>query len=257
MMKWARFKRGNCEYTGFLAEDALHAVEGEIYTGDWRKTGETFLLAEVELLAPCRPTKVVCIGLNYRDHAQEMGEDLPAEPILFLKPPSAVIGAGQFILYPEWIGRMDYEAELAVVLGKRGKNISVEGAAEYIFGFTCGNDITARHLQKKDGQWSRAKSFDTFCPLGPWIATGIDASALNISLTVNGEVKQQSSTAQLVANPAQLVAFVSRVMTLEAGDVILTGTPSGVGPLKPGDSVTVRIEQVGELTNTVIAESVA
>lgn len=152
---------------------------------------------------------------------------------------------------------MDYEAELAVVLGKRGKNISVEGAAEYIFGFTCGNDITARHLQKKDGQWSRAKSFDTFCPLGPWIATGIDASALNISLTVNGEVKQQSSTAQLVANPAQLVAFVSRVMTLEAGDVILTGTPSGVGPLKPGDSVTVRIEQVGELTNTVIAESVA
>ncbi len=254
-MKWARFKKDNREHTGFLAEETLHAVEGDIYTGDWRKTGETFLLAEVQLLAPCRPTKVVCIGLNYRDHAHEMGEDLPAEPILFLKPPSAVIGAGQFIIYPEWIGRMDYEAELAVVFGKRGKNISAGDAAEYIFGYTCGNDITARHLQKKDGQWSRAKSFDTFCPLGPWIATGVDASALDISLTVNGELKQQSSTTQLVADPAILVAFVSRVMTLEAGDVIMTGTPSGVGPLKTGDSVTVRIGSVGELTNTVIAEN--
>ncbi|MBS3900167.1 MAG: fumarylacetoacetate hydrolase family protein [Dethiobacter sp.] len=254
-MKWVRFKKGNCEYTAFLAEETLHAVEGDIYTGDWHKTGELFLLAEVELMAPCRPTKVVCIGLNYRDHAQEMGEALPAEPILFLKPPSAVIGAGQFILYPEWIGRMDYEAELAVVIGKRGKNIAAGDAWQHIFGYTCGNDITARHLQKKDGQWSRAKSFDTFCPLGPWIVTEIDASALDISLTVNGELKQQSSTTQLVANPAQLVAFVTRVMTLEAGDVILTGTPAGVGPLKPGDSVTVRIGSVGELTNTVIAES--
>ena len=254
-MKWVRFKKGNCEYTGFLAEELLHVTEGDIYVGEWRKTGEAFPLAEVELLAPCRPTKVVCVGLNYRDHAQEMGEDLPAEPIIFLKPPSAVIGAGQFIVYPEWIGRMDYEAELVVVLGKRGKNINSADAAEYIFGYTCGNDITARHLQKKDGQWSRAKSFDTFCPLGPWIVTGIDASALDISLVVNGETKQQSSTTQLVVNPAELVAFVSRVMTLEPGDVILTGTPSGVGPLKPGDSVTVRIGKVGELTNTVIAES--
>lgn len=253
-MKWVRFKKGNCEYIGFLAEEVLHVVEGDIYVGDWRKTGEAFPLAEVELLAPCRPTKVVCVGLNYRDHAQEMGECLPSEPIIFLKPPSAVIGAGQFIVYPEWIGRMDYEAELVVVLGKRGKNISSADAAEYIFGYTCGNDVTARHLQKKDGQWSRAKSFDTFCPLGPWIVTGIDASALDISLVVNGEIKQQSSTTQLVVNPAELVAFVSRVMTLEPGDVILTGTPSGVGPLKPGDSVTVRIGKVGELTNTVIAE---
>jgi len=254
-MKWVRFKKGNREYTGFLAEELLHVTEGDIYVGEWRKTGEAFPLAEVELLAPCRPTKVVCVGLNYRDHAQEMGEDLPAEPIIFLKPPSAVIGAGQFIVYPEWIGRMDYEAELVVVLGKRGKNITSADAAEYIFGYTCGNDITARHLQKKDGQWSRAKSFDTFCPLGPWIVTGIDASALDISLVVNGETKQQSSTTQLVVNPAELVAFVSRVMTLEPGDVILTGTPSGIGPLKPGDSVTVRIGKVGELTNTVIAES--
>lgn len=254
-MKWVRFKKGNREYTGFLAEELLHVTEGDIYVGEWRKTGEAFPLAEVELLAPCRPTKVVCVGLNYRDHAQEMGEDLPAEPIIFLKPPSAVIGAGQFIVYPEWIGRMDYEAELVVVLGKRGKNITSADAAEYIFGYTCGNDITARYLQKKDGQWSRAKSFDTFCPLGPWIVTGIDASALDISLVVNGETKQQSSTTQLVVNPAELVAFVSRVMTLEPGDVILTGTPSGVGPLKPGDSVTVRIGKVGELTNTVIAES--
>lgn len=254
-MKWVRFKKGNCEYTGFLAEELLYVTEGNIYVGEWRKTGEAFPLAEVELLAPCRPTKVVCVGLNYRDHAQEMGEDLPAEPIIFLKPPSAVIGAGQFIVYPEWIGRMDYEAELVVVLGKRGKNITSADAAEYIFGYTCGNDITARHLQNKDGQWSRAKSFDTFCPLGPWIVTGIDASALDISLVVNGETKQQSSTTQLVVNPAELVAFVSRVMTLEPGDVILTGTPSGVGPLKPGDSVTVRIGKVGELTNTVIAES--
>lgn len=253
-MRWARFKKGNYEYTGFLEGPFLHAVEGDIYMNDWRKTGEVFLLTEVELLAPCRPTKVVCIGLNYRDHALEMGKDLPEEPVLFLKPPSAVIGPGQFIVYPEWIGRMDYEAELALVLGKRGKNITAASATEFIFGYTCGNDVTARHLQKKDGQWSRAKSFDTFCPLGPWIATGIDASSLDISLTVNGEVKQQSSTAQLVVNPAELVAFVSRVMTLEAGDVILTGTPSGVGPLKAGDSVTVSIGKIGDLTNTVVEE---
>lgn len=255
MMKWARFVHNDREYTGFLEGERLFAVSGDFFGNDWQKTGDTFSLSEVRLLAPCRPTKIMCIGLNYRDHAAEMKEKLPEEPILFLKPPSAVIGPGDDIVYPQWIGRMDYEAELAVVIGRRAKNVSAAQAEDVIFGYTCANDVTGRHLQKKDGQWSRAKSFDTFCPLGPWIVTGVNASALAISLRVNDEVKQASSTSQLVCGPAQLVAFVSRVMTLEPGDVILTGTPSGIGPLNPGDSVTVDIEQIGQLTNSVVTEA--
>lgn len=254
-MKWVRFAHKDREYAGFLEEESLFAVNGEIYGSGWQKTGEVFALQDVRLLAPCRPTKVVCIGLNYRDHAEEMKHELPTEPLLFLKPPSAVIGAGEQIVYPQWIGRMDYEAELALVIGKRAKNVSVEEAAGHIFGYTCGNDVTARHLQKKDGQWSRAKSFDTFCPLGPWIVTGVNATFLAIVLDVNGEVKQKSNTAQLIYGPEALVSFVSQVMTLEPGDVLLTGTPAGVGPLLPGDSVTVEIEGIGRLTNTVVTAS--
>lgn len=251
-MKWARFIVHGSQYTGYLDGDLLKTITGDQF-GHYQDTGETFPLSEVTLLAPCQPTKVVCIGLNYHDHAVEMKMELPEEPLLFLKPPSAVIGHNQPIVYPDWIGRMDYEAELALVIGKKTKNVTAQEASAHIFGYTCGNDVTARHLQKKDGQWSRAKSFDTFCPLGPWIVTGLDASGLSISLDVNGEVKQQSSTAQLIFNPVQLVAAVSRVMTLEPGDVIMTGTSSGVGPLKTGDRVTIHIEGIGELSNPVLA----
>ena len=251
-MKWARFLFQDKEYTGFLEEEMLYVVEGNIYTGDWQKTGQTVSLADATLQSPCTPSKVVCIGLNYRDHAAEMKEELPQEPLMFMKPPSTVIGPGEPIIKPAWIGRMDYEAELAVVIGTQAKNVSEAEANDYIFGFTCGNDVTARHLQKTDGQWTRAKSFDTFCPLGPWIATDIDVSNTNISLQLNGETRQNSNSDQLVFNPQKLVALISRVMTLNVGDVILTGTPSGVGPMDAGDQVTVKIAQIGELTNPVL-----
>lgn len=250
-MKWSRFIHNNREYTGYLEGESLWVIEGDQFLGNWQKTGETFTLAEVTLQAPCKPTKVIGIGLNFRDHAKEMKMELPDEPIMFLKPPTSVIGPGADIIWPEWVGQMDYEAELAVVIGRQARNVPTAEALKYIFGYTCGNDVTARRLQKKDGQWARAKSFDTFCPLGPWIVTDVDVSDLAISLELNGEIKQKSSTNQLVFGIAELVAFTSRVMTLEAGDVILTGTPSGIGPLKPGDQVTVRIEQIGELTNPV------
>jgi 2-keto-4-pentenoate hydratase/2-oxohepta-3-ene-1,7-dioic acid hydratase in catechol pathway len=250
-MKWAKFVHKGKEYTGYVEEENLLVVEGNMFSS-WKATGESIPLHDVTLLAPCRPTTVAAIGLNYRDHAKEMKMELPKEPILFLKAASSVIGHGAPIVYPQWIGRMDYEAELVLVIGRKAKNVSVQDAQDYIFGYTCGNDVTARHLQKTDGQWARAKSFDTFCPLGPWIVTGVDASNLAISADLNGETRQQSSTAQLVFGPAELVSFVSRVMTLEPGDVIMTGTPSGVGPLKADDQVTVRIEQIGELSNPVV-----
>jgi 2-keto-4-pentenoate hydratase/2-oxohepta-3-ene-1,7-dioic acid hydratase in catechol pathway len=251
-MKWTRFSSQGNVYTGYLQEEELHVVEGDIYSGIWQETGLRFALRETTLLAPCRPATVVAIGLNYRDHAEEMKMELPAEPIMFLKASSSVIGPGEPIVCPDWAGRTDYEAELVAVIGRRIKDVSPEEAAGAIFGYTCGNDVTARRLQKTDGQWARAKSFDTFCPLGPWIATGLDASSLQISLDVNGEEKQNSSTGQLVFNPATLVAYVSRVMTLQPGDVIMTGTPSGVGPLNHGDRVTVHIEHIGSLANPVI-----
>ncbi|EEG79015.1 fumarylacetoacetate hydrolase family protein [Dethiobacter alkaliphilus] len=250
-MKWARFSFQGKECTGFLRENILHVIKGDYFKGNWQETGETVALDEAKLYAPCRPSKIICVGLNYRDHAAEMKMELPAEPIMFMKPPSAVIGPGEAIVLPHWIGRTDYEAELAVVMGKTAKNVSAQQAGDYIFGYTCGNDVTGRRLQKTDGQWTRAKSFDTFCPLGPWIATEIDAADLEISLELNGEIRQQSSTAQLVFGPHKLIELISRVMTLEPGDVIMTGTPSGVGPLTEGDRVTVNIDQIGALSNSV------
>jgi 2-keto-4-pentenoate hydratase/2-oxohepta-3-ene-1,7-dioic acid hydratase in catechol pathway len=250
-MKWVRFAVHGKQFSGFVDNEVFHAVTGDIYGTNWRQTGETFFPDQVSLLAPCQPTKVIGIGLNYRDHAEEMKMQLPEEPIIFLKPPSSVIGHNGEIIFPDWIRRMDYEAELAVVIGRQAKNVTADEANDYIFGYTCGNDVTARTLQKKDGQWARAKSFDTFCPLGPWIETEFDPSDASISLDVNGDVKQQSSTAQLIFGVPQLVELTSRVMTLQPGDVIMTGTPSGIGPLQKGDNVTVRINGIGDLTNRV------
>jgi len=218
------------------------------------------LVGEVELLAPCQPTKVVAIGLNYRAHAAEHGLDLPAEPLFFLKPASAVIGPGAAIVYPGHLSQwVDHEAELAVVIGRRAHRASREEAPTFVLGYTCANDVTARDLQRRDGQWTRSKGFDTFCPLGPWIVPrpdpaepGLDPVDLQIRCWVNGQLRQDGRTADMVFSVAELIAHVSAVMTLEPGDVILTGTPAGVGPLVPGDRVAVEIEGIGTLENSVL-----
>jgi 2-keto-4-pentenoate hydratase/2-oxohepta-3-ene-1,7-dioic acid hydratase in catechol pathway len=213
-------------------------------------SGEVLALDEVELLAPCQPSKIVCVGLNYMSHANEFKMPIPEEPILFIKPPSAVLAPGGEIIYPPSSNQVDYEGELAVVIGKSCKAIAAEEAEKYILGYTCFNDVTARDLQKKDGQWTRAKSFDTFAPFGPWIEK-IDPSNADIQTRVNGAVKQKSNTSDLIFNVPRLVEFISNVMTLMPGDVIATGTPSGVGPLQKGDVVEVEIEGIGVLKNSV------
>ena len=202
-------------------------------------------------LCPVTPSKVVAIGLNYKDHALEMNKPLPSEPLMFMKPSTAVIGPGDAIRIPPNVGEIHHEAELGVVIGKRASRVAAGAAMEHVLGLTCLIDVTARELQRKEIQYTRAKGFDTFAPIGPCIAVGLDPSALDVEGWLNGEKKQASNTRQLIFTVPQIVAFVSSVMTLLPGDVIATGTPSGVGPLKPGDTFTVKIEGIGELTNTV------
>ncbi len=216
-------------------------------------TGATFPLDDVRLLAPVLPSKVVAVGRNYADHAREMGGEPPTEPVLFLKPSTAVVGHGDPIAYPvKLTQRVDYEGELAVIIGRLCREVPAAQAAEVIFGYTCANDVTARDLQARDGQWTRAKGFDTFCPLGPWIETDADPADLELTTVVNGEVRQRARTSQLLYDVPALVEYVSTVMTLLPGDVLLTGTPAGVGPLEDGDEVSVTIENIGSLRNTVV-----
>jgi 2-keto-4-pentenoate hydratase/2-oxohepta-3-ene-1,7-dioic acid hydratase in catechol pathway len=249
-VKIVRFSwQGKARY-GLLERDVVYAVEGSPF-GTFERGERIGSLSEVRLLAPCAPTKIVAVGLNYADHAAEANRDVPAEPLIFLKPPSAVIGPGKKVAYPPISQRVDHEAELAVVIGRRARNVSSGEALNCVLGYTCGNDITARDLQRQDGQWTRSKSFDTFCPLGPWIVTGLNPGDLSIEARVNGEVRQRSRTRHMIFSVAQLIHHVAQVMTLEPGDVILTGTPSGVGPLWPGDRVEVEIEGLGVLENRV------
>lgn len=206
--------------------------------------------------APCVPSKIVAVGRNYIAHAREQNADVPSEPLIFLKPPSAVIGPGEPIRLPPQSQQVEHEAELAVVIGRRGQRIPEERAWEYILGVTCGNDVTARDLQRRDGQWTRSKGFDTFCPLGPWIVTHLspeEIADLEILCRVNGEVRQRGRAREMVFSIPALIAYISSIMTLEPGDVILTGTPAGVGPLRPGDWVAVEIPGVGLLGNPVVA----
>jgi 2-keto-4-pentenoate hydratase/2-oxohepta-3-ene-1,7-dioic acid hydratase in catechol pathway len=204
------------------------------------------------LLAPVMPSKIIAVGLNYRDHANEMGHVLPKEPIIFLKPATSVIGPGEDIIYPLQSNRVDFEAELGVVISRKCRNVKASQVKDVIFGYTCVNDVTARDLQVSDGQWTRAKSFDTFAPIGPWIANDIrDPHSLAISSNLNNEVKQSSNTSNLIFTVFDLIEFISSVMTLEKWDVIATGTPSGIGPMKRGDEIRVEIEGIGTLTNTV------
>jgi 2-keto-4-pentenoate hydratase/2-oxohepta-3-ene-1,7-dioic acid hydratase in catechol pathway len=237
---WAREEQGT-----------LHLLSGTPFTGLLER-GEELPLEGARLLAPAHPTKIVAIGVNYRDHALERGKPVPEEPLLFLKPPSAIIGPGDPIVRPEGVGRVDHEAELALVIGRRASRIgSLREAEACLLGITALNDVTARELQAKDVQFTRAKGFDTFCPVGPCIATDLELGNLAVIGRVNGEVRQKSTTAQLVFPALELIRFVSRVMTLEPGDIISTGTPAGIGPLVPGDVVEIEVEGVGILRNPV------
>lgn len=211
-------------------------------------------LDAVRLLAPVMPRKIACVGRNYLEHAAELGNEVPPEPLIFLKAPTALIGPEAMVIHPQISQRVDHEGELALVIGRRCRNVSEADAQSVIFGYTVANDVTARDLQVADGQWTRAKSFDTFCPVGPWIDTTYDPRGRRLRCLVNGEVRQDSNTDKLIFSISRIVAHVSRFMTLEPGDLILTGTPSGVGPVRPGDIMTVEIDGLGALRNPVVLE---
>lgn len=249
-MKLARYERDGETHYGSIEGNTVIELEGALIT-ELAPTGRRMPLDAVRLLAPVVPGKVVCVGKNYVAHCKEFGAEPPEEPCLFIKPSTAVIGADENVIYPAMSSRVDYEAELAAVIARPLRNASSEEAREAVLGFTCLNDVTARDLQAKDGQWTRAKSFDTFCPTGPWIVSGLDPDGLEIELLLNGERKQRSNTDRMVCKTFDLVSFISRVMTLLPGDVVATGTPEGVGPMLPGDTVEVRIEGIGALRNIV------
>ncbi len=236
---------------GVLEDDkTISIIAGDpIYQGI-TKSAATIELSKVRLLAPMIPrSKVVCIGKNYADHAAEMGGVVPDEPIIFLKPNTSVIGPNDIIVWPEMSERVDHEAELAIVIGRICKDVPKERVNDVIFGYTIANDVTARDLQKKDGQWTRAKGFDTFCPIGPWIDTDFIPGNQKITATINGEIKQSAQLSEMIFNVPEIINFVSRVMTLLPGDIILTGTPAGIGPMIAGAEATMSIEGLGELTN--------
>jgi 2-keto-4-pentenoate hydratase/2-oxohepta-3-ene-1,7-dioic acid hydratase in catechol pathway len=255
-MRIVRFElQGRTGY-GILEGEHISVLWSTPYEGGLANTtGEVMSLPEVTLLAPCEPTKIVGVGLNYRDHAKEIGHPLPEKPLLFLKPSTGVIGPDEDIVYPAMSEQVDYEAELAVVMGRTCRFVKAEDFRDYVLGYTCINDVTARDLQRKDGQFTRSKSFDTFAPLGPWIETAVpDPDSLTVEAYLNGERRQHSSTRNLVFSVGALVAFISRIMTLLPGDVIATGTPAGIGPMVPGDAVEIRVEGIGTLQNRVVAE---
>jgi len=238
---------------GWMLEDRVGPLEGTPFV-EFRRGEALHILDDIRLLAPIQPSKILCVGRNYAAHAKEHAAEVPEVPLLFLKPPSAVIGPGDPILLPPQSQQVEHEAELAVVISRRGRWISPEEALNYILGYTIANDVTARDLQFRDGQWTRGKGFDTFCPLGPWIETDFDPADAVITCHVNGEMRQMATTRDMVFSVRQLIAFASSVMTLEPGDLLLTGTPAGVGPLQAGDTVEVTIEGLGTLRNPVAAE---
>jgi 2-keto-4-pentenoate hydratase/2-oxohepta-3-ene-1,7-dioic acid hydratase in catechol pathway len=238
-----RFRHQHIVFTGEVIDNTVHSMIG----------GREYRMEDLNVMPPCMPTKIVCVGCNYVEHARELNERIPDEPILFLKPPSGLLAHGGSIIYPKQSKQVDYEAELAVVIGRRTSNVKADKAEHHIMGYTCFNDVTARDLQRKDIQWTRSKSFDTFAPVGPFIVTDIDPKDLAIKARLNGQVKQSSSTKDMIFDVYRLVEFISGVMTLEMGDVIATGTPPGVGPMSVGDTIEVEIEGIGTLVNKVSA----
>lgn len=238
---------------GWLLDGKVGEIGGNIFGRYQRKEAE-MPLADVRLLAPSEPTKILCVGRNYVEHAKELGNEVPKIPLIFMKPPSSVISNGDTIILPPQSAQVEHEGELVVVISKRGRHITPENARKHILGYTIGNDVTARDLQKSDGQWTRAKGFDTFCPFGPWIDTEFDPADSVVTCRVNGQMRQMASTRDMVFNVGVLISYISSVMTLESGDLIFTGTPSGVGQLKDGDEVSVEIEGLGEIKNKVKSE---
>jgi len=251
-MKYVRFEHAGIISYGLLEDSTVWRIEGSPFHA-YQKTTNQYPLSAVTLLSPCLPTKGVCIGLNYRDHAEEMQEVVPETPVVFMKPSGCTTGPHTPILYPSLSNRVDYEGELAIVIGRTASKVAEDEASQYILGYTCANDVTARDLQPKDGQWTIAKGFDTFMPLGPIITDEVDPTNLKINCRLNGTVRQQSNTKNLIFDCFYLVSYLSQIMTLYPGDVILTGTPSGVGPMQVTDTVEVEIEGIGTLTNHVIA----
>lgn len=241
---------------GLLVDGVVYEWSGHPLTDSPGAPGQALgTLDELSLLPPLMPGKLVCVGRNYAAHAAEHQAAVPDEPMLFLKPPSAVIAHRAPIELPANVGRVDHEAELAVIIGRRARHVRREDALDYVLGYTCANDVSARDYQKKDGQWGRAKGFDTFCPLGPVIATDLDPARLAVRAVLNGELRQNGNTADMVFDVPFLIAFISAIMTLEPGDVILTGTPEGVSPIAPGDVVEIEVEGIGALRNPVVAQS--
>ena len=252
MHKITRFQTTSYTGYGLLDGETIHELETP-----WSTTrGRAHALAEVRLLAACAPSKIVCVGRNYRDPAKELGNEVPAEPLIFLKPPSSLIASGDSIVYPAISENVNYEGELGVVIGPQAaRHVPAGQAQDYIFGYTCVNDVTARDLQRKDGQWTRGKGFDTFCPVGPWIVRREDVAFgdLRVRTLLDGEVKQDGSVQDMIFSVGAIIAFVTQFMTLEPGDLIATGTPSGVGPMQAGSMVSVEINGIGVLQNRIVA----
>lgn len=252
------------ERWGLIANDDVWELSGEMHEvlrilaggggpADLERTGHKLPLAEVSLLPPSAPSKIVCVGRNYAEHARELGNELPREPLVFLKPPSAIIAPGEPIVLPSISQRVDYEGELAVVIGRRCRGLGPhDGISPYVAGYTCLNDVTARDLQRRDGQWTRGKGFDTFCPFGPLLETSVQLENAALETRVNGIRKQSACLAEMIFSVDAIIRFVAQVMTLEPGDLIATGTPSGVGPLEPGDVVEVSVGGIGTLRNPVV-----
>jgi 2-keto-4-pentenoate hydratase/2-oxohepta-3-ene-1,7-dioic acid hydratase in catechol pathway len=251
-MRILRFRKGKDDPAtwGWLEDDQIGVLEGSPFE-EFRRSPAEIPLGEAELLAPILPDKIIAVGRNYAAHADELGFETPELPILFLKPPSSVIAHGDPILLPPQSNQVEHEAELAVVIGQRGRWIDPDDASKHVLGYTIAVDVTARDLQRGDATWTRGKGFDTFCPIGPWIETDLDPSDLVLTCKVNDQMRQMASTRDMIFSVPHLVAFISSVMTLEPGSVILTGTPSGVGPLVEGDEISVEIEGIGTLTNPV------
>ena len=254
-MRIVRYQTGDGKKTkyGWLLGDKVGEIGGNVF-GRYRRNEADTPLADVNLVAPSEPSKIVCVGRNYIEHAKELGNEVPKVPLIFLKPPSSIISDGDTIILPPQSTQVEHEGELVVVMGKRGRNITPENAKKHILGYTVGNDVTARDLQRSDNQWTRGKGFDTFCPFGPWIDTEFDPADAILTCRVNGQMRQMASTRDMIFSIPTLIAYVSSVMTLEPGDLIFTGTPSGVGELKSGDEVVVEIEGLGVLKNTVRKE---
>lgn len=250
-MKFVRFLWREEVCFGEVEGENVFILDRSFLDEGYKRTEEAAKLKEVKLLTPVQPSKIICIGLNYAKHIEELGHTLHEDPVIFLKPLTTLIGPEEEIILPKMSHQVEYEAELVVVVGKTLKDVPEDHVLDSIFGYTCGNDVTARDLQRKDGQWTRSKGFDTFCPIGPCIVTDLDPSNLDICSVLNGNVKQSSNTEYFINSVPKLVSYISQIMTLYPGDIIMTGTPEGVGPMSSGDNISIQIKGIGELHNTV------